>query len=103
MLHKETTMKITVIGAGSYFFGKPVIRKMATSPILAGGTLALVVGGEQKGLRPLLTRHCDFLAAIPMAGPLDSLNASAAAAVAFFEVRRQRAGSGKERKPSSQR
>jgi len=34
--------KITVIGAGSYFFGKPVIRKMATSGMLAGGTLALV-------------------------------------------------------------
>jgi alpha-galactosidase len=34
--------KITVIGAGSYFFGKPVIHKMATSAIMAGGTLALV-------------------------------------------------------------
>ena len=34
--------KITVIGAGSYFFGKPVIHKMATSPVMAGGTLALV-------------------------------------------------------------
>jgi alpha-galactosidase len=34
--------KVTVIGAGSYFFGKPVIHKMATSPIMAGGTLALV-------------------------------------------------------------
>ena len=34
--------KITVIGAGSYFFGRPVIHKMATSPHMAGGTLALV-------------------------------------------------------------
>ena len=34
--------KITVIGAGSYFFGKPVIHKMATSQAMAGGTLALV-------------------------------------------------------------
>jgi alpha-galactosidase len=34
--------KITVIGAGSYFFGKPAIHKMVTSPIMAGGTLALV-------------------------------------------------------------
>jgi len=34
--------KITVIGAGSYFFGKPVIYKMASSEIMAGGTLALV-------------------------------------------------------------
>ncbi|HDZ20265.1 hypothetical protein LCGC14_0018650 [marine sediment metagenome] len=34
--------KVVVIGAGSFFFGKPVIKKMATSPIMAGGTLALV-------------------------------------------------------------
>ncbi|MDD3927584.1 MAG: glycoside hydrolase family 4 [bacterium] len=34
--------KITVIGAGSYFFGKAVIHKMATSPVMAGGELALV-------------------------------------------------------------
>ena len=34
--------KVTVIGAGSFFFGKPVIHKFATSPIMAGGTLALV-------------------------------------------------------------
>ncbi len=34
--------KITVIGAGSYFFGKQIIYKMATSEVMAGGTLALV-------------------------------------------------------------
>lgn len=34
--------KVTVIGAGSFFFGKEVVHKMATSPTLAGGTLALV-------------------------------------------------------------
>ncbi len=37
-----SSAKIVVIGAGSYFFGKPVIYKMATTPVLAGGTLALV-------------------------------------------------------------
>jgi len=54
------------------------------------GPLALVIGGEQKGIRPLVRRHCDFLAAIPQQGPLDSLNASAAGAVALFEAVRQR-------------
>ena len=39
--------KVTVIGAGSYFFGKQVIHKFATSPILAGGTLALVDTDEK--------------------------------------------------------
>ena len=37
-----TGPKVTVIGAGSFFFGKPVIHKLATSAALAGGTLALV-------------------------------------------------------------
>ena len=45
------------------------------------GPLALVVGGEEKGLRPLVRQHCDFLVTIPMRGRVDSLNASAAAAV----------------------
>ena len=31
--------KVTVIGAGSYFFGKQVIHKMATSEVMSGGTL----------------------------------------------------------------
>ena len=34
--------KVTVLGAGSFFFGKPVIHKFATSKVMAGGTLALV-------------------------------------------------------------
>ncbi len=38
--------KITVIGAGSYFFGRPVIHKMATSEVFTGGTLALVDTNE---------------------------------------------------------
>ncbi len=54
------------------------------------GPLALVIGGEHRGIRPLVRRHCDFLAAIPQQGPLDSLNASAAGAVALFEALRQR-------------
>lgn len=54
------------------------------------GPLALVVGGEEKGLRPLVKKHCDHLVAIPQAGPLDSLNASAAGAVAMYEVFRRR-------------
>jgi len=54
------------------------------------GPLALVIGAEHKGIRPLVRRHCDLLAAIPQQGPLDSLNASAAGAVALFESVRQR-------------
>jgi 23S rRNA (guanosine2251-2'-O)-methyltransferase len=52
--------------------------------------LALVVGGEHAGLRPLVQRACDWLARIPGGGPLTSLNAAVAAAVALAEVQRQR-------------
>ena len=54
------------------------------------GPLALVIGGEEKGIRPLVKKHCDFLATIPQTGPIDSLNASAAGAVAIYEAFRQR-------------
>ena len=54
------------------------------------GPLGLVVGGEGRGLRALVKRNCDFLLRIPQAGPVDSLNASTAAAVVLYEAVRQR-------------
>ena len=54
------------------------------------GRLAIIIGGEEKGMRPLVKKHCDFLMYIPQAGPVSSLNASVAGAVAMYEVFRQR-------------
>jgi 23S rRNA (guanosine2251-2'-O)-methyltransferase len=51
---------------------------------------ALVIGSEEKGLRPLVRKLCDTTVTIPMAGKLGSLNAAAASAVIFYEVARQR-------------
>jgi 23S rRNA (guanosine2251-2'-O)-methyltransferase len=58
---------------------------------LAGG-LVLVFGAEGKGVRPLVRRACDAAVSIPLAGPVESLNVSVAAAVLLYEARRQRAG-----------
>jgi 23S rRNA (guanosine2251-2'-O)-methyltransferase len=58
---------------------------------LAGG-LALVLGAEGKGLRPLVRRTCDLTVAIPQLGRVESLNVSVAAAVLLYEARRQRGG-----------
>jgi 23S rRNA (guanosine2251-2'-O)-methyltransferase len=52
--------------------------------------LAIVIGAEEKGLRPLVKAACDFLISIPQLGPVDSLNASVAGAVAMYEAFRQR-------------
>jgi 23S rRNA (guanosine2251-2'-O)-methyltransferase len=54
------------------------------------GKVALVVGSEGKGVRPLVRARCDQTVRIPMAGKLQSLNAATAAAVVAFEALRQR-------------
>ncbi len=54
------------------------------------GKVCLVVGGEGKGIRPLVRSQCDHLISIPMQHGLDSLNASVATGVILFEMMRQR-------------
>lgn len=57
------------------------------------GRMALVVGGEAKGLRPRLRQVCDARISIPVAPGVESLNLSVAAAVVLYEAYRQeRAG-----------
>jgi 23S rRNA (guanosine2251-2'-O)-methyltransferase len=55
------------------------------------GGIAFVFGAEGRGLRPLVRRTCDALVSIPLAGRVESLNVSVAAAVLLYETRRQRA------------
>lgn len=62
----------------------------ALHEVLDGAPTVIVMGSEGEGLRRLVAEHCDELARIPMPGGFESLNVSAAAAVALYEASRQR-------------
>ncbi|MBI3599455.1 MAG: 23S rRNA (guanosine(2251)-2'-O)-methyltransferase RlmB [Nitrospinae bacterium] len=52
--------------------------------------IAVVFGGESKGIRRLTKEKCDYLVSIPMKGRVSSLNISAACAIIFYEILRQK-------------
>ncbi|NIO04247.1 MAG: 23S rRNA (guanosine(2251)-2'-O)-methyltransferase RlmB [Proteobacteria bacterium] len=52
--------------------------------------LAVVIGSEGRGIRPLVLRNCDLIVSIPMSGEISSLNASVAAGIVLYEIVRQR-------------
>ena len=54
------------------------------------GRVGLVVGAEGSGISRLVRETCDFIAELPMPGGFESLNAGVAAAVAMYEILRQR-------------
>lgn len=56
------------------------------------GPIGMVIGSEGNGVGRLVKEKCDFTAAIPMRGDIDSLNASVAAGVLAYEIVRQRLG-----------
>ena len=59
------------------------------------GPIAIIMGAEGAGMRRLTREHCDFLAKLPMAGSVSSLNVSVATGICLFEAVRQRGVSGR--------
>ena len=54
------------------------------------GPVAIIVGSEGKGIRPLVRRTCDSVVRLPIGGHTGTLNASVAAAIVMYEVFHQR-------------
>ncbi len=76
--------------AGFWVWGADGNSDQAPWEVDLTGKTALVLGTEEKGLRPRVAESCDGLIAIPQAGQVDSLNVSVAASVLIFEAIRQR-------------
>ncbi|NNN15492.1 MAG: 23S rRNA (guanosine(2251)-2'-O)-methyltransferase RlmB [Acidimicrobiaceae bacterium] len=76
---------------GVWSVGLDPDAEMSLSDVsLLSGPVAMVLGAEGKGLSKLTRSRCDLLAGIPQYGKVESLNVSAAATVAFYEVARSR-------------
>jgi 23S rRNA (guanosine2251-2'-O)-methyltransferase len=75
---------------GVWIVGTDVAAKQTFMQIDYTMPVAIVVGNEGRGMRRLVKEKCDFLVTIPMAGALDSFNASVAGALLMYEVLRTR-------------
>jgi 23S rRNA (guanosine2251-2'-O)-methyltransferase len=71
--------------AGYWLVGLAAREGRPPASIDVSSPTALVVGGEGGGLRPLVGRSCDFLATIPMAPGVESLNVAVATGMALYE------------------
>ncbi len=76
--------------AGFWIYGADGSAKHTLYQQDFSGPVALVIGGEGEGIRPLVRKGCDEVVSIPLQGGVSSLNASVAGGVFLFEVVRQR-------------
>lgn len=69
-------------------------QAQAPDQVRLDGPIALVVGSEGQGMRPLVRKSCDILMSLPMRGKIDSLNAAVAGSIALYLVWQRRGYSG---------
>ena len=91
-----TAMVVNLVGAieylkerGFWIYGADAVARMDIQAPDYEGNIALVMGSEGRGIRPLIRKKCDFLISIPMRGRVASLNVSVAAGVILFEILRK--------------
>lgn len=76
--------------AGVWIFGADANGDKSLYNADLKGAAAIVIGSEGEGISRIVRESCDFIVSIPMKGKVNSLNASAAAAVLLYEAVRQR-------------
>ena len=91
-----TAMVVNLVGTieylkerGFWIYGADAAARMDIRTPDYEGNIALVMGSEGRGIRPLIRKKCDFLISIPMRGQVASLNVSVAAGVILFEILRK--------------
>ena len=77
---------------GVWVYGTAADAKQTIYQADLRGPAAIVIGSEGEGMSRLVRETCDVLLSIPMKGELNSLNASASAAILLYEAVRQRIG-----------
>ena len=77
-------------GKGFWIYGADMNGDKAYYDEKYDGSIAMVIGGEGKGISRLTREKCDTIVEIPMYGRINSLNASCAATILIYEVIRQR-------------
>ncbi len=76
--------------SGLWVVGAEAGANISINQADCGVGLVIVIGGEGKGIRPLVRKTCDYLVTIDQHEGVDSLNAAVAGAIVMYEIVRQR-------------
>jgi len=85
--------------AGTWVVGLDARAETSYLEVDLSGPVTIVVGGEDRGLRPLVRQTCDLLVRLPMSNLIESLNAAVAGSIVLYEAQRQRHAASKSEDP----